>query len=110
MVVNGTYPVGKIRFPTMVVSMTALLNMSQLTGIEHLLQDIDSLEGHHLHGVLEQQLGQYCHLENFKFKDSNGIVRSFRVRRQISLIALAIVFLASSTAPVDTVARIVARP
>ena len=71
--------------------------MSQLTGIEHLLQDIDSLEGHHLHGVLEQQLGQYCHLENFKFKDSNGIVRTFWVKRQISLIALAIVFLASST-------------
>ena len=49
---NGSHPVGQIRFPTMLVSMTALLNMSQLTGIEHLLQDIDSLEGHHLHGVL----------------------------------------------------------
>ena len=71
--------------------------MSELSSIELLLQNIDSLEGHHLHVVLEQQLGQYCHLENFKFKDVNGITRTMRTKRQAVALALLNVFLASST-------------
>ena len=81
--------------------MTALLNMSELSSIELLLQNIDSLEGHHLHVVLEQQLVQYCHLENFKFKDVNGITRTMRTKRSVKCVSREFNTVASLTYPLS---------